>query len=427
MINRWSGRIRSAWTARTLAAQRGSGDGRMPVGRRPVGEDLGLIGLTLVGVPVGTAVAGAPITHGGTWPLAAWLGLFLLLRRRWPVVALLASLAAIIAFRVAELTGAGWVWPATVIFFLVAADDNPRRHGLRWAVGAGLFQLTFAVDWQWTVEGQDPQRAIGEIGGEALGLALTVAVAVAYRNWLRWRAEVAAGLARAEQERRLEAGRRAAEERLQIARELHDVVAHTLTVVGVQLRVVDEALDDSTDEARAALRTAQEVRARAVADLRSLIDVLRGPGERAVDGGGAPAPQADLDGLAELAARTRASGLAVVLDVTGDPGTLTAPVALACYRVIQEALTNTVKHAGARRVTVRLEIDPRSVRLDIVDDGTGVGRFVGEGSGPAAAPGHGIAGMRERVAALGGTLTAGAVEGGGYAVRAAIPVAGFRP
>ncbi|WP_422770976.1 sensor histidine kinase [Plantactinospora sp. WMMC1484] len=403
-------------------------------------DTLSLAGLTLIGVPVGTAVAGAPITHAGTWPVAAWLALFLLLRRRWPVATLLASLAVIIAFRAAELTGAGWAWPATVIFFLVAADDNPRRHGLRWAVGAGLFQLTFAVNWQWTVEGQDPQRAIGEIGGEALGLALTIAVAVAYRNWLRWRVELAAGLARAEQERRLEAGRRAAEERLQIARELHDVVAHTLTVVGVQLRVVDEALDDSTDEARAALRTAQEVRATAVADLRSLIDVLRGPGAPP-DAGGAPAPQADLDGLAELAARTRASGLVVVLDVTGDPGTLTAPVALACYRVIQEALTNTVKHAGARRVTVRLEIDARSVRLDIVDDGTrrttdestrrttddGAGRVTVGGSGPAAAQGHGIAGMRERVAALGGTFTAGAVEGGGYAVRATIPVAGFRP
>ncbi|GAB3971497.1 sensor histidine kinase [Plantactinospora veratri] len=386
--------------------------------RRPVWNTLGLVALTLFGVPVGTAVAGAPITYEGTLPLATWLALFLLLRRRWPVVALLASLAAVSGFRTAELTGAGWVWPASVIFFLLAADDTPRRHGLRWAVGAGLFQLTFAVNWQWTVEGQQVQRAIGEVGGEALGLALTIAVAVAFRNWLRWRAELAAGLAHAEQERRLEADRRAAEERLQIARELHDVVAHTLTVVGVQLRVVDEALDDSTDEARAALRTAQEVRAKAVADLRSLIDVLRAPGDRP-DAGAVPAPQADLDGLADLTARTRASGLEVAVDVTGDPGTVAAPVALACYRVIQEALTNTVKHAGARRATVRLAITTDSVRLEVRDDG--------RGPGPAAVPGHGINGMRERVTALGGTFTAAAADGGGYAVRATIPVAGFRP
>ncbi|MDG4785441.1 histidine kinase [Micromonospora sp. WMMD1102] len=392
---------------------------------------LAPVALTVFGVPIGTAVAGAPITYPGTLPLATWLGLLLLLRRRWPVAVLLASLAVITAFRGAGLTEAGWTWPASVIFFLLAADDTPRRHGLRWAVGAGLFQLTFAVNWHWTVEGQDVQRAIGEVGGEALGLALTIAVAVAFRNWLRWRTELAAGLARVEQERRLEAERRSAEERLQIARELHDVVAHTLTVVGVQLRVVDEALDDSTDDARAALRTAQEVRGKAVADLRSLVDVLRAPADRPDPGDAlptprtvptpetVPAPQADLDGLAELADRTRASGLAVDLDITGEPGRVAAPVAMACYRLIQEALTNTVKHAEARRATVRLAVDPDAVRVEVRDDGTG--------PAPAAVPGHGLTGMRERVAALGGTFGAGAADGGGYAVRATIPVPGFRP
>ncbi|MEQ4302491.1 sensor histidine kinase [Plantactinospora sp. B6F1] len=404
--------------AREVSARAEVPAGGPDVRRRSTWNNLSLITLTLLGVPVGTAVAGAPITYDGTLPLTAWLALFLLLRRRWPVLVLLVSLAAITAFRGAGLTEAGWVWPASAIFFLLAADDTPRRHGLLWAVGAGLFQLAFAVNWQWTVEGQDAQRAIGEVGGEALGLALTIAVAVAFRNWLRWRAELAAGLAHAEQERRLKADRRAAEERLQIARELHDVVAHTLTVVGVQLRVADEALDDSTDEARAALRTAQEVRARAVGDLRSLIDVLRAPDDRP-DAESVPAPQADLDGLAELTARTRASGLEVALDVTGDPGAVAAPVALACYRVIQEALTNTVQHAGARRATVRLAITPDAVRVEVVDDGAG--------PGPVAVPGHGINGMRERVAALGGTFTAGAADGGGYAVRATIPVAGFRP
>ncbi|GIG86390.1 sensor histidine kinase [Plantactinospora endophytica] len=403
---------------RNVTAGDEGGTGVPAMRRRPRWNTSALVALTLVGIPVGTAVAGAPITYEGTLPLAAWLGLFLLLRRRWPVAVLLASLAAVTAFRIADLTGAGWVWPASVIFFLLAADDTPRRHGLRWAVGAGLFQLVFAVNWQWTSEGQDVQRAIGEVGGEALGLALTIAVAVALRNWLRWRTELAAGLAHAEQERRLEAGRRTAEERLQIARELHDVVAHTLTVVGVQLRVVDEALDDSTDEARAALRTAQEIRAKAVADLRSLIDVLRGPDDRSA-AGAVPAPQADLGGLAELTTRTRASGLEVVLDVTGEPGTVAAPVALACYRVIQEALTNTVKHAAAHRAIVRLTITDDEVGVEVVDDGIG--------PGPGSVPGHGVNGMRERVTALGGTLTAGPADGGGYAVRATIPVAGFRP
>jgi signal transduction histidine kinase len=386
--------------------------------RRPVWRDLALAALTTIGVLVGTAVAGAPITYEGTVPMATTLGLLLLAHRRWSVAMLLSSLAVIIAFRTAELTDSGWVWPAAAIFFIVAADDTSARPRLPWAVGAGLFQLVFAVNWQWTSGGQDVQRAVGEVGGEALSLALLVAVAVAYRNWLRWRTELAAGLAHAEQERKLEAGRRSAEERLQIARELHDVVAHTLTVVGVQLRVVDEALDDSTAEARAALRTAQEVRAKAVADLRSLIDVLRAPGERAV-AGVVPAPQADLAGLADLVVRSRTRGLEVVLETTGDPEAVSAPVALASYRVIQESLTNTVKHADARRATVRLHITADSVDVVVTDDGVG--------PGPGAVPGHGINGMRERVAALGGTFRAGAAEGGGYAVHATIPVAGFRP
>ncbi|MBF9132310.1 sensor histidine kinase [Plantactinospora sp. S1510] len=395
----------------------GTGAGSAVV-RRPVWRDLALAGLTTFGVLVGTAVAGAPITYEGTVPMATTLGLLLLAHRRWPVAVLLTSLAAIIAMRTAELTDAGWVWPAAVIFFVVAADDTSARPRLRWAIGAGLFQLLFAVNWQWSVDGQAAQRAIGEVGGEAVSLALLIAVAVAYRNWSRWRTELAAGLAHAEQERKLEADRRSAEERLQIARELHDVVAHTLTVVGVQLRVVDEALDDSTAEARAALRTAQEVRAKAVADLRSLIDVLRSPDERS-EAGAVPAPQTDLAGLADLVVRSRNSGLEVVVETSGDPAVVSAPVALASYRVIQESLTNTVKHAEARRATVRLDITADSVGVVVTDDGVG--------PGPDAVPGHGINGMRERVAALGGTFRAGAAEGGGYAVHATIPVAGFRP
>ncbi|MBE1487671.1 sensor histidine kinase [Plantactinospora soyae] len=399
------------------AADGGAGAGPGVV-RRPVWRNLALAALTTSGVLVGTAVAGAPITYEGTVPMATTLGLLLLAHRRWPVSVLLVSLATIIAYRTADLTDAGWVWPAAVIFFFVAADDSAKRPRLSWAVGAGLFQLAFAVTWQWTAGEQEAQRAVGEVGGEALCLALLIAVAVAYRNWLRWRTELTAGLAHAEQERQLEAGRRAAEERLQIARELHDVVAHTLTVVGVQLRVVDEALDDSTVEARAALRTAQEVRAKAVADLRSLIDVLRAPGERA-DAAAVPAPQADLADLADLLVRSRTSGLEVALETSGDPALVSAPVALASYRVIQESLTNTVKHAGARRATVRLRITADSVEVAVIDDGAG--------PEPGTVPGHGVNGMRERVAALGGTFRAGAAEGGGYAVHATIPVAGFRP
>ncbi|GAB3139854.1 hypothetical protein GCM10027290_09750 [Micromonospora sonneratiae] len=382
--------------------------------------DVALAGLTSIGVLAGTVLFGGQVDYGSTVPVAASLGLLLLLRRRWPVRVLLASVVVVVGFRGAGLTEVGWVWPASMAYFTVAAGDRQPRHGMVWAAGIGLVELWFAATWRGPDAGDDPQLALALVGAETLWLAVVLAAAAAYRNWRRWRAELAAGLRRLEYERELESSRRSAEERLEIARELHDVVAHTLTVVGVQLHVVAEALDDSPAEARDALRTAQEVRARAVTDLRSLIDVLRDPGSSEAQDGAGPVrgPQGDLAGLDDLLDRTRAGGLTVTLDQTGDPAGVPAPVALAAYRVVQEALTNTVRHAGAGRVTVRLDCAADSVAVEVVDDGAV--------TGPQPAPGHGISGMRERVAALGGTFAAGPAAGGGYAVRATIPVPRFR-
>jgi len=378
--------------------------------------DLGLAVLTWVGVPVVTVLAGGDLTYEGVFPLTVVLGLLLLVRRRWPLTVLLISVFCVLALRTAYLTEVGWVWPASAAYFTLAAGE--RRNGLRWAFGVGVFELLFAANWEWVVNQVPAEQTLARVGGEALWLALVLTAGTAYRNWTRWQGELAAGLRREQHERELDARSRAAEERLRIARELHDVVAHTLTVVGVQLRVVDEALDDSPVEARDALRTAQEVRARAVTDLHALIGVLR---ERA-DGGDpvdVAQPQVDLAGVDELVSRTRSGGLAVELEATGDPSLVPAPVALAVYRVVQEALTNAVKHSGAGRVSVRLGYAADLVTVEVIDDGAG-----GDG---VAAPGHGVSGMRERVAALGGSLSAGpAGDTGGYAVRASIPVPSFR-
>jgi signal transduction histidine kinase len=246
------------------------------------------------------------------------------------------------------------------------------------------------------------------VGAETLLLAFLVAAGNDNRNRRRWRAESAARLRQLDHEREVEASRRRAEERLQMARELHDVVAHTLAVVGVHVNVAADALDDSPDEARDALRFASQAHGRAMADLRSLIEIMR-------DGAtGIPAPQPDLGGLAELVASARAAGLDVSLREDGDPDSVPAPVALAAYRVVQEALTNTLKHACARRVTVELGCRPAEVVVEVVDDGRGA-------PGTPAA-GLGLVGMRERVTALGGSLRAGPERDGGFRVRAAIPV-----
>jgi signal transduction histidine kinase len=205
-------------------------------------------------------------------------------------------------------------------------------------------------------------------------------------------------------ERELEAGRRRAEERVLIARDLHDAVSHTLAVVGVHLNVALDAFDTDPAEAREAVRLAQDVRGRAMSDLRALVGVLRDGGETE--------PISGLDGVDRLAEQVRAAGLDVTVTEFGERADVPAPVATAVYRVVQESLTNTVRHAAATRAVVTLRYAPGSVVVDVTDNGSGAS---------PAADGHGIAGMRERVAALGGALTAGAGKTG-FSVRATIPV-----
>ncbi|MDX2290972.1 MULTISPECIES: sensor histidine kinase [Streptomyces] len=387
---------------------------------RPV--DGLLAAVTFVSVLAGTARFGGRLDAAGALPLALWLGLLLLVRRRWPLAVLLLSVQAVVVFRTSGLTDIGWVWPVSAAYACLAADDRPGRPGLPRAAAVGVTALLLAAGWELPTAGS-PREALGSLGAEALWLALLLATATAYRNRLRWRAELDARLLRAARERDLEAGRRIAEARLEIARELHDVVGHTLTVVGLQLRVATESLDDSPAEARAALTTAQEVRTAAVRDLRALVHVLRAPGEPAHPSP-SPSPEEPAAGVPELAAlvaRTRTPSLAVRLETTGDPAAVPAPVSLAVHRLVQEALTNTARHSGAARADVTVHCAADRVEVTVSDDGP-------TPQGPAAAPGHGIRGMTERVHALGGELTAGRPgDGGGWLVRAVIPVPGFRP
>ncbi|MFD4376409.1 sensor histidine kinase [Streptomyces sp. NPDC058486] len=381
---------------------------------RPV--DWLLAAVTAVAVLAGTARFGGLLDAGGALPLALWLGLLLLARRRWPLAVLLLSVQAVIVFRSSGLTDIGWVWPASVAYAGLAADDRPGRPGLRWAVGIGLTELAFAASWEVPTSGTDLREALASLGAEALWLALLLAAATAYRDRLRWRAERDARLLREARARDLEAGRRIAEARLEIARELHDVVGHTLTVVGLQLRVATESLDDSPAEARAALATAQEVRTAAVRDLRALVHVLREPGESPPS---SEEPAAGVPELAALVERMRTPALDIRLETTGDPAAVPAPASLAVHRVVQEALTNTARHAGASRAEVTVHIGDARVEVTVTDDGP-------PQPDTPVTPGHGIRGMAERVHALGGELTAGRPgDRDGWLVRAVIPVPGF--
>ncbi|MFE1318754.1 sensor histidine kinase [Kitasatospora phosalacinea] len=373
------------------------------------------------------------IDAAGTLPLAGWLGALLLARRRWPLAVLLLGVQAVVVFRTAGLTDVGWVWPLSAAYATLAADDRPGRPGLPWAAGVGLAELAFAGAWETGPGGVAPREALGSLGAEALWLAVLLAAGTAYRNRLRWRAELDERLLHAARERDSETGRRIAEARLDIARELHDVVGHTLTVVGLQLRVAAEALDDSPEEARSALATAQQVRTEALRDLRSLVHVLRAPG-------GAPQePAAGVPEIAALVDRMRSAELDVRLETAGDLAAVPAPVSLAVHRIVQESLTNTVRHARASRAGVDVRCGDGRVEVRVTDDGRGPAPAAAPAATPAATPaaapaqppgaaGHGVRGMDERVRALGGEFSAGPHgEGDGWLVRAVIPVPGFRP
>ncbi|MFE7563907.1 sensor histidine kinase [Kitasatospora sp. NPDC057500] len=373
-----------------------------------------LAAATAVAVLAGTARLGGRLDLAGALPLALWLGLLLLARRRWPLAVLLLSAQAVIVFRTSALTDTGWLWPASAAYATLAAADRPGRPGLPWAAGLGLAELAFAAAWETTVDGAGAREALGSLGTEALWLAALLATATAYRNRLRWRAELDERLLRTAREREAETGRRIAEARLDIARELHDVVGHTLTVVGLQLRVAAEALDDSPEQARAAVATAQAVRTEALRDLRSLVHVLRAPGDAVRE------PAAGVPEVAALVDRMRSPELDIRFEAVGDLAAVPAPLSLAVHRIVQEALTNTVRHAGAARAEVTVRCAGGRVEVTVTDDGR---------SAPATSPptGHGVRGMGERVRALGGAFSAGPHDAGhGWVVRAAIPVPGFR-
>ncbi|MEV4569967.1 histidine kinase [Nonomuraea sp. NPDC049419] len=359
--------------------------------------DTTLAVLTLVFFVTVALATGVRNPWDGTIPLGLFLGGLLLVRRRWPMTVLLLSVAGVFAY---HLTGhwppAGWIWPAAVAYFTAAT--TPR---VRWVAAVGVAQLAYsAFDARFIID-RNLTRYVIHVVGEGVLLALLIAAGLTYAAALRWR------------ERLRETDRRAhaAEERLRVSHEVHDVIAHTLAVVGVQLNVAADVLEEDPEEAAAALRVAKDVRNRAMADLRSLITVLR-------DGPEVTAPQADLASLDLLIADARAGGLDVRLDENGDRTDVPAVTAIAVHRIVQESLANTLKHAGAGSATVTIGYRPHAITVEVVDDGRGVP------DGAEIAEGHGLAGMRERVSALGGALTAGPVPGGGFAVRAELPVAG---
>jgi signal transduction histidine kinase len=252
--------------------------------------------------------------------------------------------------------------------------------------------------------------AVGKAGAPSALAALSVAawllVLLAVGEGCRVRIERRAEARRVRQQ---EARRRASEERLRIARELHDVLAHSISLINVQSGVALHLLDQHPEQARTALQAINEASADALGEVRSVLSALRGEGEQPPR-----APTAGLDGLDELVSRASAGDVEVSLEVHGDRRPLPASVDLAAFRIVQESLTNIVRHAGATAASVKLTYDDHELTVQIEDDGRG---------GVATNGGSGIAGMRERAVALGGRLDAGPGPSGGFHVSAHFPLA----
>jgi signal transduction histidine kinase len=341
----------------------------------------------------------------------------LLFRRRWPEAMLVVTFAAAAGYAASGYPRGPARLPAFA-FAMVSAIMMGRRM-FAWGV---LVVADAAIPWLSSLipDEVEKTRGFADAAANLVWLPLVAAASEIARSRLERRAE----RAHVAQE---EARRRASEERLCIARELHDVLAHNISLINVQSGAVLHLLDERPEQARPALEAINEASEEALGALRSVLDVLRrGLGEEGAHGeSGAWAPRAptaglrDLDGLVR---RTRAAGLDVHLAVEGEARSVPAGVDLAAFRIVQEALTNVVRHAGGdARATVRLGYAPAELVVQVDDDGLGAGPAAG-GSGHSTTAGEGVGrgipGMRERAHALGGTFTAGPRPGRGFRVRA---------
>jgi signal transduction histidine kinase len=320
----------------------------------------------------------------------------LLVRRRWPVAVLVTASAAMVIYR-----GVGYpLGPVYLASFVALVSAVSFGH--RWS-SVAVIATGGVVSVGWLAL-QNPGHQIpwGGIGAVTAWLAVVIAAAEL------WRARKER-LAQDRATRAEIARRQGSDERLRIARELHDLLGHHVSLINIQAGVALHLMDGDPEQARTALTAIKHSSRDLLREMRTTLGVLRGVDE--------PPPHHPVAGLArleELVTHTRAAGLPVDVEVRGTARELPTRVDLAAYRIVQEALTNARKHAGPAHVTVHVGYHDDSVSVSVDDDGVGP---AGDLDG-----GDGLAGMRERVAALGGTLHAGFRSGGGFSVSAFLPI-----
>lgn len=363
-----------------------------------------MTGAGIAEVWLNTDIQGSP---AGLTVIALLWGAPLLARGRWPVAA---PTAVLLLIGVQAL-----IWPHSVGYsfstFVMAALAVGLYGANLGSRNARLLGAALALSMVLIVVGVDPEAAWTDLLSTVPILGVAWLVGHTYRSSTRRTAELRERADRLERERETEARAAVAEERARIAREMHDVVAHSLSVMVVQAEAAEAMLDVDPERARRPLSSVQDTGRSALGELRRMLGALREAGED----GALLAPQPGLDGLGDLVESVRAAGLLVSVHVDGEPRPLPPGVDLSAYRIVQEGLTNALKHAGPARADVLVRYGDRELELRVSDDGRG--HDPGANGG-----GHGLVGMRERVALYGGELEAGPRPEGGFRLRARLPL-----
>jgi signal transduction histidine kinase len=372
-----------------------------------------------------------PHTPTAALLLVAAAGAALAWRRRYPRVVVCASTAFVVAYTLpGYVNGAALLLPAIALVTLAAV--MPVRWSVTWAAAVTAVLMVATASNNPTGWFSSGFFFIPADNAVALFAGIAIANRHAYVGQVRVQARRRAAL---------EAQRRVEEERLRIARELHDVVAHTMATITVQAAAATQLLRDRPDEAAESLKAIRAASKDGLRELRAILDVLR------TEGGSAdptqPAP--GLSRLDALAAGVRAAGLPVTVTMTGQQRDLPAVTDLSAFRIIQEALTNTLRHAGPATAAVTVDYGERALRVEVIDTGHGLTDSVAEAAyaafvieagfpvpaqvaadhDPDALPasgGHGLRGMRERATAAGGTIDVGPLPDGGFRVTATLPL-----
>jgi signal transduction histidine kinase len=380
-----------------------------PVRRMSLPADAALAAALAVVLPVLTYFAAQhwaghrPFDAGAVALVIASAGA-LAMRRRYPA----AVLALVFGITLIYFVLGYAKWLAPIWLPLVIAYFNATAYGQRLAAGIAAVAGFAIFPWLDYVlrNGQAPSAAW------LAGLAAWLLVVLGAGEAVRIRRERVAAAARIRDE---EARRRASEERLRMARELHDSLGHYLSVISVQSGVALNLNQHLPEQARASLEAVKHASKEALRELRSVLEILRQNGEPAPR-----SPTSTLARLGDLVAQASAPGLEIRAATEGAVRPLPFGVDAAAYRIVQEALTNVARHAGPTAATVLVRYGEEELTVQVDDDGRG------PGARPQPASGKGISGMRERVAALGGELYAGPRPGGGFRVLARLPLSGVR-